>query len=142
MGSLMRRLKWRLESRVAREIGLEKGKNKENASSLFGKNRPWTVEIIGHQASTSSTSLSLPNMTDNALSIEERSSAPLSSSSSCKGFLRRSRIGKGFNAEEMEDANVFELRNAKAKGLCRSGDFVAALHPVKDASMIKILIVK
>lgn len=49
---------------------------------------------------------------------------------------------KAFNAEEMEEANAFELQRAKAKGLCRSGDFVAALHQVKDASMIKILIVK
>ncbi|RWR74921.1 Pyruvate kinase [Cinnamomum micranthum f. kanehirae] len=49
---------------------------------------------------------------------------------------------KASDAEATEEALGFALQHAKAKGLCKSGDSVVALHRVGVASVIKILTVK
>ncbi|GAB4856147.1 hypothetical protein Ancab_024788 [Ancistrocladus abbreviatus] len=54
----------------------------------------------------------------------------------CAGSARAS------HAESTEEALEFAIQHAKAKGLCKLGDSVVALHRVGSASVIKILTVK
>lgn len=49
---------------------------------------------------------------------------------------------KASDSEATEEALSFAIQHAKAKGLCKSGDSVVALHRVGVASVIKILTVK
>ncbi|XP_058079179.1 pyruvate kinase, cytosolic isozyme [Magnolia sinica] len=49
---------------------------------------------------------------------------------------------KASDAEATEEALEFAIQHAKAKGLCKSGDSVVALHRVGVASIIKILNIK
>ncbi|KAK7317174.1 hypothetical protein RJT34_01174 [Clitoria ternatea] len=46
------------------------------------------------------------------------------------------------HAETTEEAIEYAIQHAKAKGLCKNGDSVVALHRVGTASVIKILTVK
>jgi len=46
------------------------------------------------------------------------------------------------DAETTEEALLFAIQHAKAKGLCKNGDSVVALHKIDNASIIKILTVK
>ncbi|KAF7836916.1 pyruvate kinase, cytosolic isozyme [Senna tora] len=46
------------------------------------------------------------------------------------------------HAETTEEAIEYAIQHAKAKGLCKNGDAVVALHRVGTASVIKILTVK
>ncbi|KAI4343342.1 hypothetical protein L6164_010703 [Bauhinia variegata] len=46
------------------------------------------------------------------------------------------------HAETTEEAIEYAIQHAKAKGLCKTGDAVVALHRVGTASVIKILTVK
>lgn len=54
----------------------------------------------------------------------------------CAGSARAS------DEESTEEALEFSLQHAKAKGLCKVGDAVVALHRVGTASVIKIVTVK
>ncbi|KAK3177272.1 hypothetical protein Dsin_032814 [Dipteronia sinensis] len=49
---------------------------------------------------------------------------------------------KASHAETTEEALVFAVEHAKAKGLCKKGDSAVALHRVGTASVIKIIFVK
>ncbi|KAJ8770127.1 hypothetical protein K2173_011222 [Erythroxylum novogranatense] len=49
---------------------------------------------------------------------------------------------KASHSETTEEALDFAIQHAKAKGLCKSGDSVVALHRVGTASVIKIITVK
>ncbi|TXG59330.1 hypothetical protein EZV62_013903 [Acer yangbiense] len=45
------------------------------------------------------------------------------------------------NTESTDETIEVSLQHAKAKKLCKSGDFIVALHRIDDASVIKILTV-
>ncbi|KAJ0013342.1 hypothetical protein Pint_20200 [Pistacia integerrima] len=53
----------------------------------------------------------------------------------CSGSARAS------DSESTEETIEFSLQHAKAKGLCKQGDSVVALHRIDNASVIKILTV-
>ncbi|TXG59328.1 hypothetical protein EZV62_013901 [Acer yangbiense] len=43
------------------------------------------------------------------------------------------------NTESTDETKELSLQHTKAKKLCKSGDFIVALHRIDDASVIKIV---
>lgn len=70
--------------------------------------------------------------------------APARHSLICRGLVPvlSAASARASNAETTEEAVEFAIQHAKAKGLCKKGDSLVALHRAGAASVIKILTVK
>ncbi|CAM8897870.1 unnamed protein product [Rhodiola kirilowii] len=105
-----------------------------STAKLVAKYRPGTpiLSVVVPEMKTDSLDWSCSDESPARHSLIFRGLIPVLSSGSAKAT----------HAESTDEAVEYALQHAKAKGLCKTGDAVVALHRVGAASIIKIITVK